>query len=324
MHPTLLSIGELRFHSYTVMLSLGFVLGIILGVRENYRRENPYPITPAGGIIIFFFALSFSRAWWILQYGDGAFGERLLHVYRAFYFWQSGLVYYGGFVGGFLGAVVYLKWLKLPVVPLADIVLAYLPFSQAIGRLGCFLNGCCWGTVTDLPWGLAYGKSRYNAYGQHLREDLITGDAAHSLPVHPTSIYAAIGLLAIFGIMLYASRRGFHKNRPGATALLYPLLYGILRFALEFVRGDNDHAFAGMTASQLMALAMALCAVAAYVVLSLTWWPRLRAAAGPADAEMDAVGGAQSDQSEGEGAGGAAEGATGGDEGSNLAEAEEA
>jgi phosphatidylglycerol:prolipoprotein diacylglycerol transferase len=260
MHPTLLSIGPLEFHAYTVMMALAFLVGVLLPVRENYKLEKPYPITPVAGLWVYFGALIGARAYWVLQYDD----TPIRHLYTALFFWQGGLVFYGGLIGGVLGAVLYLRANRVPILPIADIVLPYLPLAHAIGRIGCLLNGCCWGAPTRLPWGVSYPKSHWGAYAQQLEDKLISSAAPHTLPVHPTQLYEALGLFMIFLVMRHRYKR---PHPTGAMMLLYPFLYGVLRFITEMFRGDSARPVFRCTASELIALALALSAGAAYWAL---------------------------------------------------------
>lgn len=270
MHPTLLSIGPFDFHAYTVTMALAFLIGVLGAVRENYKRENPFPVTPAGGVWIFVGALVGAKLYWYLQYGlnftydDGTAYE----WYRIFFIWESGMVYYGGLIGGFLGALAYVKYVKVPVVPMADIGMPFLPLGHAIARVGCYLNGCCWGAVTHGPTGVTFPR-RSHAWRQQVEDGLIQRAASEPLPVYPTQLYEAAGLLVMFFIMRYAYR---HKKFDGSVAMLYPLLYGILRFCTEAFRGDSARPLLGMTASQLIALGLFLGAACFYVVMFQTRW----------------------------------------------------
>lgn len=263
MRPTLISLGMLEFHAYTFMMAVAFLAAVLLTVRENYKLERPYPVTPVGGLWVYFGALIGARLYWIAQY------DALNHFYRAVFFWQGGLVFYGGLLGGVLGGVVYLKYKKAPIVPMADMCAPYLALGHAIGRVGCFLNGCCWGTPTDLPWGIRYPKASWGAYEQQVKDGLINSHAAASLPVHPTQLYCAAGLLLIFFFLRYVYKR---RRHTGFVMLLYLLLYGTLRFAVEFFRGDSPRPVLNMTVSQTVALVLIAVSGLVVCMLKLSLW----------------------------------------------------
>jgi len=270
MHPTLLKLGPFEFHAYTVTLAIAFLVGVLGAVRENYKRDRPFNVTPAGGVWIFFGALVGAKVYWYLQYGltwtddDGNPYE----WYRVFFIWEGGMVYYGGLIGGFLGALAYIRVMKVPLLPMGDIGMPFLPLGHSIARLGCYLNGCCWGQVTDGPTGVVF-PHRSLAWRQQLDDGLIDRSASAPLPVHPTQLYESCGLFVIFLIMRYAYK---HKKHDGSIMMLYPLLYGILRFTVEAFRGDSARPLFGMTASQLIAMGLFFSAAFFYVVMFQTRW----------------------------------------------------
>ena len=127
----------------------------------------------------------------------------------------------------------------------------------ATARFGCFLTGCCFGSVTNLPWGVNYTAGS-PAHWVHRHSGLITRDAIASMPVHPTQLYEAVGVLLIYGFLQARNRKG------GATAgeLMISLLmsYATLRFVLEFFRGDRvmSHMEWGWSASQYACILLVL------------------------------------------------------------------
>ena len=270
MNPTLLSIGPFDFHAYTVATAIAFLVGVLFAVRENYKLEKPFNVTPAGGVWIFFGALLGAKIYWYLQYGLTWVDDEgnPYQWYRVFFIWEGGQVFFGGLIGGIIGGISYIKYKRVPFLKMGDVGLPFLPLGHSIARLGCFFNGCCWGRVTDGPTGVQFPKFSL-AWRQHVDQGLITRAAEHSLPVHPTQLYESTGLFCIFLIMRYAYK---HKKYDGSVMLLYPLLYGILRFTDESFRGESVHSVFGMTVSQTVALSMFLSAACAYVILFQTLW----------------------------------------------------
>lgn len=272
MYPTLLEIGPLEFHAYTVGLALAFLVGVLGAVRENYKLEKPYPVTPAGGVWIFFGALLGAKIYWYLQYGltwtdnEGNPYE----WYRVFFIWEGGMVYYGGLIGGVVGALAYFKYVGASILGMGDVGMPFLPLGHSIARLGCFLNGCCWGYHTDGPTGVVF--PRYSlAWKRQVEEGLITRSAEHPLPVHPTQLYESLGLFGIFLVMRFAYK---HKKFDGSIIFLYPLLYGILRFTTEAFRGDSVRSIMGMTVSQTIGLLLFMGGALFYLVMYQTKWRR--------------------------------------------------
>ena len=263
MYPTLLSLGEdLQFHAYTVMLAIAFLVGVLGACRENEKLPNPYPITPIGGLWVFFFALLGAKIYYILQY------KTIADMGEVIYLWSGGLVFFGGLIGGLIGALLYLRLVKVSPLNLVDVVIPYVPLAHAFARIGCFLNGCCYGSPADVSWALAFPKDSA-AFTKHLQLGHITSDASHSLHVHPTQLYATTGLIIIFLIMRFFYKRPHHT---GAVALLYPTLYGAQRFTTEFFRGDSAFSMAGLTVSQVVALSLCLGGLLTYLVLWKFVW----------------------------------------------------
>jgi len=263
MRPVLFSIGILEFHAYTVFMALALLVGTMLVVRENYKREDPYPITPAGGLWVFIGGLLGAKIYWTLQYGD------ITALHQVVLFWQGGLVFFGGLIGGFLGGMLYLKLQRVPIIPMADIALPFLPLAHGIARFGCFFNGCCHGRPSEMPWAVVYPRPS-GPFSTQLGQGLIDAGATAPLAVHPTPVYESLGLFLIFGIMYWAYRRPHHL---GAVALLYPILYGMLRFGVEAFRGESTRSVLSLlTVSQTFALSLTLGGALLYTLCWLTVW----------------------------------------------------
>lgn len=263
MYPILLKVSIFEFHTYTVLMAAAFLLGVYLFFRYNDRLPEPFPVTPLGALLLFLGALVGSKIYYALEY-EGPSG--LLRVFRI---WEGGLVAYGGLLGGTLAAVAYLRWRRVPILPIGDIVMCYLPLCHAIGRLGCFFNGCCYGAPTEVPWGIVYpdsGATHDYLLRVHQEAGLIAADALHHHAVHPTPLYESLGLLLLFFVVWHRfSRRRFE----GELLLLYPGLYGAVRFTVEFFRGDTTHYLLGLRLSQFVSLTLVIATVAAYLAIRL-------------------------------------------------------
>lgn len=231
MRPVLFHVGGTSFHSYVVMMSLAFLVGTILAVRENLRREQPFPITTMAGVWAFVGGILGAKIWWWAQYGEWA------DLKWGWFLVEGGLVFFGGLVGGVVAVVLYLRRAGAPVIPVSDLALPYVALAHGIARIGCFLNGCCYGRHTTLPCAVYYPKSL----------------PAAALPVHPVQLYETLGLLVVFAVLRLVYRR---SPRTGTVMLGYLAGYGALRFVTEFFRGDSGHPLLGLTASQVVAAAM--------------------------------------------------------------------
>ncbi|MDD9936765.1 MAG: prolipoprotein diacylglyceryl transferase [Myxococcales bacterium] len=164
-------------------------------------------------------------------------------------FWNGGLAYYGGLIAASGTGIWFLRRERFPVGKGCDIVGATIPLGIFFGRLGCFFGGCCFGVVTDSPFGMRF-PGHSPASEMHFREDLLGGKHLPSLPVHATQLYEALGCLAIaafLGLWLHP-----RKRFDGQVLLAFLMLYAALRFLIEFWRDDDRGALAGMSTSQFI------------------------------------------------------------------------
>jgi phosphatidylglycerol---prolipoprotein diacylglyceryl transferase len=147
-------------------------------------------------------------------------------------FWQDGKSLYGGLLLGGLAAGFYMHRKALPVLSYADAAMPALALGYAIGRIGCFLNGDDYGTLSHVPWAVVYPPGT-EAYQAHLERGWISAGDAWSLPIHPVQLYSSLLGLALF--VFLATRR---PKWEGGRICAYLILYGVGRFSLEFFRGD--------------------------------------------------------------------------------------
>ena len=244
MLPVLFKIGPVPVFAYGLMIATGFLLGLFF-IKRDAERQGIKPEVIVDG------------AFWCLMLG--LIGARLLHIimFPGEYsfsdplgwiaIWHGGLVFQGCIPGPIIFALVYLRVKKISFWKVADIVFPYIPLGHAFGRLGCFLNGCCYGQRTDLPWGIPFRRIPSDLsqpangsppFLDHRLRYGLPADAQWSLPVHPTQLYSAAGLLMIFAVMMYV-KRNFTLFRGWALPS-YLMLYSFFRFFVEFIRGDHN------------------------------------------------------------------------------------
>jgi len=145
---------------------------------------------------------------------------------------------WGAYLAGTAGFFIYFKIYNISALRYADVLGSSLGLGPFIGRLSCFLHGCCIGTRSDLPWAVCYPPGSY-AYTTQLEKGLITSNTSLSLGVHPLQIYLSLSALVVFIIVSKFWRR--YQNTPGLTFIFYWLLYSLLRFMVEFFRGGTVH-----------------------------------------------------------------------------------
>lgn len=245
MHPVLFKLGPLTIHTYGVLIALAFLAGMFLAAREGKRKGlDPEKVMDLG-LYILIAAIVGSR---LLQVAV-EYRYYLAHPIEIVEIWKGGLVFYGGFIGALFTAVWYLNKHSLPVWKVGDALAPSIALGQAIGRLGCFSAGCCYGAPTSLPWGVTFTDP-----------DSL---AVLGVPVHPTELYESFGMFLVFlGLWLYRKKAKF----DGQLFWLYVLCYSVLRFLIEFVRGDIDRgvlhvASFELSTSQAIAIAAFLTAV---------------------------------------------------------------
>lgn len=136
----------------------------------------------------------------------------------------GGSVFYGGLLGGILAAAIYCRLSSKDYRKYIDAAAVFLPLFHTFGRIGCFLSGCCYGIVCDS--GFVYHYSPI--------------PAANGVPRFPVQLLEACGNLAIWGLLLRLKR---HRHCQNRLLLLYLLLYSLMRFFLEFLRGDAYRGF---------------------------------------------------------------------------------
>jgi len=255
MYPELFHISFL--HTYGMLVAIGFLAGLWMAGRLGARAGlNAEKITNLG----LYCALA------------GLAGAKLMMlVVDAGYYWehprrifsletlQAGGVFYGGLLGALAVAALYLRKTKLPALVVADAFAPGIALGHAIGRIGCFAAGCCWGTECHLPWAVTF---RSMAASQLVGVPL-------GLPLHPAQLYESAAEFVIFGILYWRFGR---PHGRGDIISLYLILYGAARFVVEFFRYHEQGNLWGtpLDASQWISLLL-IAAGAAHFVVGKRW-----------------------------------------------------
>lgn len=218
MFPILFTIGGFEVRSYGVLIAAGILAGTFIGEREVRRKGLPpgsfTEFIPRGVI----FGLAASRLTFVLTNIEYFASAPL----QAFNLRAGGLNFYGGLAGGFIAGVVFLRLRKIPFPAFSDCAAPAILTALFFGRLGCFLNGCCFGTPSSLPWAAVYSTPR--------------SSAPLHIPLHPSQLYEAAGNLLILGV-LWSFRK--KPALSGRMFWLFLLIYSGLRLSLERFRGDT-------------------------------------------------------------------------------------
>lgn len=263
MHPILFKFGPLTLYSYGLFVALAFLLSIVTaaerGRRYGWRPETIYDTC----VYALLAALLGSRLLYVIT-NPAEFASSPLEIVMV---WRGGLVYYGGVIAAVIVGAWYLRRQHRNVLEGFDLIVPSLALGHAIGRVGCFLNGCCFGRVCSLPWAVTFpAGSPAHAY-QVYETRLLAPESLHSAAVHPTQIYETLIELCVFCVLsLWLPRKKFN----GQIFLLYLVFYGAGRFIVEFLRADNPVVLrmggVGLNLPQLLSLGgvIVACAIIAW------------------------------------------------------------
>ncbi len=247
MHRILLSIGTLRVYSYGFMLALAFIAGTYLATVRAKRHSISAALVTDLVFYILLSAVAGARVLFVAV-NWSYYRDHLLDILKV---WEGGLVFYGGFLLAFGVAAWFLKKHRLSFLKIADIFSPSLAIGVAIGRIGCFLNGCCYGKIS-WHWGICFpARGEPPAFAQQVLDGLLPFGATQSLPVIPAQIYESLGGVAIFLILVWLER----KKRPeGFLFAAFMFLYSISRFIIEGFRYYESSfvLFGTLTVSQLI------------------------------------------------------------------------
>jgi phosphatidylglycerol:prolipoprotein diacylglycerol transferase len=231
VHPILVELGPLTIRWYGVFVALGFLAAMGLFRRRAARLGLPDDSATNLILLLFVAGLVGARAWYVIRYWRDEFSGNLAEIPMI---QRGGLVFLGGFFAAMLVLWLWCRAKKLPFATMADALAPCLALGHAFGRVGCFMNGCCHGRPSDVAWAIAPNSP----------------PAVAGIPLHPTQLYEAVGLLDITAALLFMQRS---QRYPGQLAWSYALLYALLRFAVEFFRGDVPHGALGRFTSAQVA-----------------------------------------------------------------------
>ena len=236
MHPIICQIGPFPVYSFGLMLATAVFLCTFLLQKEAQKKGFDPNV-----IVDFVF--------WIVV--SGIIGSRLFYIaLNLSYFMDNpseiimlqrgGLAWQGGLVFGVLAALFFIKRKKLPLKEIADLSAPYLALGQAIGRIGCFLNGCCYGK--EVSWGIYF--------------------PVHHARLYPTQLFDSLGLFLIF---LFLKKYQALQKNSGETFVLYLLSASLLRFFVEFFRADHTILILNLSIFQIVSMIIIVLAIYAYL-----------------------------------------------------------
>jgi phosphatidylglycerol:prolipoprotein diacylglycerol transferase len=251
MHPIAFQFGSLTIHWYGVMIALAFLAGLWTATRRA-RHENISSERIADIVIwLMVGAILGARIVYVATYWKDEFaGQPLSEI---FMIQHGGLVYYGGLIGATIAGVIYIRWKKLPLWKTADVLAPSIALGNVFGRIGCLLNGCCYGRACSLSWAIQFPAD----------------NPLHppTTPVHPTEIYDALDNFILYLLLAWLFRR---KKFDGQIFATYLIGYAIIRTIMEYFRGDYppDQIHYGLTPGELISIPIFIAGLVLGIVLS--------------------------------------------------------
>jgi phosphatidylglycerol:prolipoprotein diacylglycerol transferase len=263
--PRLFHLGNFSLPTYGLLVSIGVLLGLWVSVRNSEKQgidpEHAWNL----GILVVLCGIVGAKILYIVN----DWGYYTAHPGEIFSFatLQAGGVFSGGFIGASVAAVWYMRKHHMPALATWDAFVPGLALGHAIGRVGCFAAGCCYGKPTTHFWGVTFTNPLARTWvGTPL-----------GVALEPTQLFESAVELANFFILMWLFK---HKKFDGQVLGAYLFLYGIARFFLEYLRDDpgRGSVFGGlMTGTQLIAIGLVLTG-------GFIWWLRPGLKAVPAHA----------------------------------------
>ena len=244
MHPILLKLGPINIYSYGVMVAVGFSIAAFLVYRRAPKFGMDRDVVIDYLILALASGIAGARIFYVLL-NIGYYSARPMEILNLS---RGGLVWYGGFAAAILVSIWFTKKKGLCFWSIVDLLAPYIALGQAFGRIGCYLNGCC--------------------YGISASDNFIFGRR------HPTQIYSSILLFIIFAVLI---KWQSVKRFKGEIFMGYCILYSCKRFCMEFLRADNPRIFLGLTISQLISAAVLLAALCIFKIKADEWRRKISA-----------------------------------------------
>ena len=238
MDPVCFYIGSRPIYWYGVFVALGFLAAVTHWTFIARREKRPEGFGSELGFWVMLSGILGARVAYILANLD-YFRDAPLEILRID---RGGLIYYGGFIGAALGIILFARLRKLPLLSIADLAASALPLGHALGRLGCFMNGCCYGLATTSRWAI------FNADDYR----------------YPVQLIEAALNIGVYLLLLRIYRR---RKTNGMVLATYLMTYPIGRFLLEYLRGDQRMRWSGLDIAQEVSVVLFITGVILWLVL---------------------------------------------------------
>lgn len=260
MYPELFHIGPLAIRSYGLMLTISFVVGVLYIKRQSARWDISFETLLNIAYIMIFGGVIGARISYVLLHLSDFKGNwsATFNPFTGPEFGIAGLNLYGGVLLAVAGTWLYCRFKKLSILEIFDLYAPTLGIGLALTRIGCFLNGCCFGTPTDLPWGVQFPTGSIPFY--------IYGDAH----IHPAQLYSSLYGLGLFLLLHYMMKR---RKFVGQLVAVLFMVEAVFRFIIEYVRYYEDAMYFDLgglhpTFNQFVSLSLFLLGLGIYIIQS--------------------------------------------------------
>jgi phosphatidylglycerol:prolipoprotein diacylglycerol transferase len=224
MYPVLVQLGRLQIHAYGLLLAVSFLIGILWAMRRGEKRGIRKDDVMDAGLYIVLAAIVGSRLFYVLTHLEefrGRWLDTVSPFQRSGEIGIAGLSMLGGVVLALAAIVVFCRAKKIPILRFFDTAAPSLALGLGLTRIGCFLNGCCFGKPGTLPWCVVFPDASP------------AGAVLPDLHLHPTQIYSSIYDFLMLAVLLLLDRR---KRPDGTLGGAFFILYGVFRILIDFVR----------------------------------------------------------------------------------------
>jgi phosphatidylglycerol---prolipoprotein diacylglyceryl transferase len=238
MHPVLFSIGPIKIYSYGVMLAIAFFVSLSLASKRCALFKIKEESINALLLIMLVSGIAGARVLYVLSNMDFFIN----HPLEIFMINRGGLVFYGGLIFSGIFGAAYAKVRGISITDAADLLAPFIALGHSIGRIGCFLNGCCFGRPTDSVFGVQFPASLTRVY--------------------PTQLFSSAGLFCLFLFLFFMQKK---RKFKGQIVALYFIIYGAFRFSIEFLRGDLIPIFYNLTLTQIISIISILAGALFYL-----------------------------------------------------------
>ncbi|MCP4545900.1 MAG: prolipoprotein diacylglyceryl transferase [bacterium] len=264
MHPDLFSIGPLTLHAYGTALAISFLLGLLFArYRARTRGIEERDVFDLFQLIIIS-AIVGSRILFVVFHLD-AYEGRWLHMFSL---WEGGLTLYGGILLCFLTSWLFMSKRKISFLGMADVMTPSIGLGIMITRIGCFLNGCCYGLPTHSHLGVCFpphSEANRTALSLLARNNEFL-EAGACATIHPAQLYSSLGGLIILAVLLLLERKG----RPvGFTFANFLFVYGLHRFSVDQFRYYEEvMRVLGLSVNQWLSIGFIISSILLHVFLA--------------------------------------------------------